>query len=166
MAGQSTGKAASPEHVRLEGVPARLFVESQNHQEGLLRELTLMDYGKRFHLSDVEPPARIASLVSDIHHQYADVRSATRRQALDALARGEDTVDLRVPVRSGMAGALQQWLQLIEDADTLCDEGVLLTLPASPEVRRLRRWYAEAIVACLAGADQDGQEPVAVYPAA
>lgn len=152
-----------PSRVRLEGVPAALFVESQDHQEDVLRELTLIDFGKRFDLGRSEPPRRVANLIGDIHHQYADVRASTRQQAVDALARGEHAVELVVPVRPGMAAALQEWLRLVEAADALCAEGALLTLPARPEVRELRRWYAHSIIACLDRPDPHEQEPVVAY---
>ena len=155
------GRGDAPDAVRLEGVPARLFVESQNHQHDLLRELALIDLGQRFDLVEQPPTRRVADLIAAIHHEYADVRSSTREQALDALGRGQDTVDLVVPVRAGMAAALRRWLQLVDDADVLCGEGALLTLAASPEVRRLRRWYVHTLVACLEG---DRGERVAVYP--
>ena len=140
----------SPRSVRLEGVPADLFLESQNHQHDLVRELTLIQIGSRYGATDAQLPHRIADLISDIHSEYAEVRTVTRRQALDAIARGEETATLVVPVKPGMADSLQRWLQLVEEADRLCDEGRFLTLAARPEVRALRRWYVDALLRGLA----------------
>ena len=139
-----------PLRVRLEGVPAKLFLESQNHQHDLIRELTLIDIGNRYGGTEAALPHRIANLISEILHKYAEVRSVTRQRALDAVARGESTATLVVPVKAGMGESLQRWLQLVEDADRLCEEGALLTLAARPEVRALRRWYVDAILRGLA----------------
>ncbi|HVL99497.1 MAG TPA: hypothetical protein VM324_09435 [Egibacteraceae bacterium] len=135
----------TPPEVRLEGVPAALFIESQNHQHDLLREFALMDIGNRWSLTERDLPQRVAELIGEILQDYAEVRMVTRRQALDALSRGDDTVTLRVPVKPGIVDALHRWLQLVETADAFCEQGVLLTLAAKPEVRRLRRWYVQAI---------------------
>lgn len=135
---------ASP-HVELDGVSAGLFIASQNHQHDLLRELTLMDVANRWSVTDTELPRRVADLMAEIFVDYADVRTATREQALAALARGQDSVTLRVPVKAGIVEALHRWLELVETADTLCAQGYLLTLPASAEIRELRRWYVQAI---------------------
>lgn len=141
--------ATEPSTVRLEGVPAAVFIASQDHQRDLVRELTLMDLDARTGPTDRASPRRIAELIAGILHDYDDVRSDTREQAVAALARGAHDLVLRVPVRPQLAEALQRWLRLVEEADRLCDEGALLTLAASPEVRALRRWYAETIVWCL-----------------
>jgi hypothetical protein len=140
----------SPRRVRLEGVPAELFLESQNHQHDLIRELTLIDIGSRYGGVGTRLPHRIVDLISDIHREYAEVRTVTRRQAMDAVTRGEETATLVVPVKPGMAESLQRWLELVEEADQLSEEGQFLTLAASPEVRALRRWYVDAILRGLA----------------
>lgn len=132
-------------NVELPGVPAKLFIESQNHQHDLLRELALMDIGNRWSLTERELPHRVARLIGEILTDYADVRTVTRTQALDALGRGEETVTLRVPAKAGIVDALHRWLDLVEQADAFCAQGLLLTLPAPDDVRALRRWYVEVI---------------------
>lgn len=135
--------------MHLENVPVRLFLESQDHQHDLVREFQLVDIGARYDLVSTPVPQELARLVSDILARYGDVRTATRTQALAALDRGDETTALEVPVQPGMADALRTWLRLLEDADRICDEGLLLVLGARPEVRELRRWYVSAIAAAL-----------------
>jgi hypothetical protein len=146
--------------VRLTGVPARLFVESQDQQHDLIRELALIDIRSRYHDDSGELPARIADLISDILNEYQDVRSVTREQAVEALAIGNETLTIAVPVRPGMVDALRRWLRLVEEADAVCEGGALLTLAARPEVRALRRWYVEAITGAVTAA-----APEVAYPA-
>lgn len=137
------------DRVVVEHVPARVFLESQDHQHDLIKELKLIDLGDRFDLTTVEQSHELAALIGDILTRYDGVRSATRRQAQDALARGEAEVDLEVPIADGMAAALRDWLELMNRADALCDKGELLLVPASPEVRALRLRYVEQILAVL-----------------
>lgn len=146
-AARSTG---SRREVRLDGVPVRLFLESQDHQHDLIKELKLVEIGERFDLTARQTSHELAVLIAGILDRYADVRTATRRQALAAMQRGEEQVTLAVPVRPGMAQALRDWLKLLEQADRFCEQGELLTLAARPPVRALRRWYVEQITAQLA----------------
>lgn len=133
-----------PAVVRLEGVPVRLFLESQDHQHDLVREFQLIQIGER-DLGMAEAPHELARLVSDILARYSEVRSTTRNQAVAALRRGDETTTLDVPVRPGMGPALQDWLRLLESADAICEQGQLLMLASRPEVRELRRWYVREI---------------------
>lgn len=136
-------------------VPAQLFVESQDHQHELVRELRLVEIGERFDLTTRNVSQRLGSLISEILEGWDDVRSTTRRQAISAIERGEDEVDLTIPVRPGLADALQRWLLLLDEADQFCEGGELLTMSASPEVRALRAWYVSEILEQLAGSAID-----------
>lgn len=138
--------------IRLEGVPVALFLESQDHQHDLIRELQLIEIGGRLDPATTEVSHRLARLITDILTRYGQVRSATRRQALAALDRGEGHVTLEVPAAPGMAEALAEWLRLLEEADEVCHMGELLVLASSPEVRALRRWYAEQLTSALLAA--------------
>lgn len=135
--------------VRLPDVPARVFLESQDHQQDLIRELQLADIGGSASNGVERVSQRLARLIAGVLSDYQTVRSATRDQALAALARGEHVVTLDVPVVPGMHDALHRWLQLLEEADDLCRRGELLLLAPSPEVRRLRRWYVEQLTSRL-----------------
>lgn len=132
----------NPAVVRLEDVPVRTFLESQDHQHDLIRELQLIELGDRFDTTTAEVSRRLAGVIADILVRYDGVRSATRDQMMAALDRGEVLASLDVPVYPGMASALKTWLELLEEADRLCQHGELLLVAASPEVRALRRWYA------------------------
>lgn len=145
------GGATNPEAVRLEGVPVRTFLESQDHQHDLIRELQLIRLGGRFDPETAEVSKRLAGLISDLLHRYDGVRHATRDQMLAALDRGEQTASLDVPVYPEMTEALKTWLELLEEADRLCQHGELLLLAASPDVRALRRWYAKELTARISG---------------
>lgn len=136
--------------VTVADVSVDLFLESQGHQGDLVRELRLLEMAERFDLAERGVSGRLSKLISDILVTWDDVRSTTRRQALEAHERGEAKVDLVVPVRPGLADALRSWLELLAEADQFCDIGnELLTVSARPDVREFRRWYAEAIISQL-----------------
>lgn len=139
--------------LRLEGVPVRLFLESQDHQHDLIRELQLVQIGDRFDPAAAEVSHRLVRLIGDILTRYASVRSATRLQAIAALDRGEEMVTMEVPIRPGMAEALRTWLRLLEEADELCRNGELLLVASRPEIRELRRWYVEELTARLSDSE-------------
>lgn len=144
------GDSAAGGEVRLPDVPVRVFLESQDHQHELIRELQLIGIGGSLDAGVVRVSRRLAHLISGVLSEYEAVRSATRDQALAALDRGDHVVTLRVPVFPGIGDALREWLRLLEEADELCRQGELLLLAPSPEVRRLRRWYVEQVTARLA----------------
>lgn len=135
--------------VVLPDVPARVFLESQDHQQDLIRELQLIAIGGAVDDGTERVSQRLARLISGVLNEYESVRTATRDQAVAALNRGEHVVTLRVPVFPGMADALRHWLRLLEEADDLCREGELLLLAPSREVRQLRRWYVEQLTSRL-----------------
>lgn len=143
------GGPTNPAVVRLEEVPVRTFLESQDHQHDLIRELQLIRIGERFDPATAEVSARLAGLIADLLHRYDGVRHATRDQMLAALDRGEETAPLDVPIYPEMIEALEMWIDLLEEADRLCQHGELLLLAATPEVRALRRWYAHEVAALI-----------------
>lgn len=132
-------------------VPAKLFVESQDHQHELIRELRLIEIGERFDLTTRNVSQRLGTLIAEILEGWDDVRSTTRRQAIAAIEREEGEVDLSIPVRPGLAEALQRWLHLLDEADRFCEGGELLTMAAPPNVRALRARYVSEIVSQLGG---------------
>lgn len=135
--------------MRLEGVPVRTFLESQDHQHDLVRELQLIQMGERFDTATAEVSHRLARLISDILSRYDGVRSVTRDQMMAALERGEAVAPLEVPIYPGIGEALRDWLALLEEADQICQHGELLLLATPPEIRSLRSWYVAEITAKL-----------------
>lgn len=140
-----TAAAGDEPVICLPNVPVRLFLESQDHQHDLIRELQLIEIGGGIDQATTEVSQRLAHLITEVLASYDAVRSSTREQARAALIRNEHVVTLRVPVHPGMAAALRRWLKLLEQADQLCRHGELLLVASSPEVRRLRRWYVEQL---------------------
>jgi hypothetical protein len=135
--------------VQLHDVSVRLFLESQDHQHDLIRELQLIGLSPSGDPQNPTRPLRLAAAIADVLATYSPVRSSTREQAMAARDRGDERTTLAVPVQDGMPEALRRWLQLLEEADQLCQHGELLLLATRPQVAAFRRWYVEQITAQL-----------------
>jgi hypothetical protein len=137
---------SAPQSLCLVGVPVETFLQAQQHTDDLVRELWLVsESGHQPELRDLERAA----------DAYARRTVAVRDASLDAVtgafARKEPTVDVRLSVPAGTAALTVQWTELLERLDELCRAGTLLTLPATAEIRRFRRWYADETVRQLRG---------------
>lgn len=130
-------------------MPVRLFLESQDHQHDLVRELRLVELSTEVRSADAEVCRRLAGLIAEIHTRWDEVRSSTRAQMLAALERGEERAPLDVPVLPGMAAALRRWLVTMAEADEFARRERLLTVPAPAQVAALRAWYVEAVTAAV-----------------
>lgn len=139
-----TGRGA----VRLHDVSVRLFLESQDHQHELIREMQLVGLSES-NDGRTDGPSRLAASIVGLLSTYQPVRDSTREQAVAARDRGQERMTLAVPVQEGMADALRHWLLLLEEADRLCRDGQLLVLATRPEIADFRRWYVEQITAQL-----------------
>lgn len=134
--------------VRLHDVSVRLFLESQDHQHELIREMQLVGLSES-NDGRTDGASRLAAAIVGVLSTYQPVRNSTREQAVAARDRGEETTTLVVPVQEGMADALRHWLQLLEEADRLCRDDQLLVLATRPEIAAFRRWYVEQITGQL-----------------
>ena len=79
--------------------------------------------------------------------RYNAVRNARFSKLRDL--RGAATVDLETKAPASAAGAALAYLALLERADELCRAGLLLTPEPPAEVKDLRRWFVEEMVAQL-----------------
>jgi anti-sigma regulatory factor (Ser/Thr protein kinase) len=134
--------------VRFPDVPVEEYLALQAHNDALFRELELISIeleggaGGR-----VAPP--LAELVGQLYWRFRGQRDSYRDVVAAAQARGEPTVDLETKAPPSAAGAALGYLELLERADELCRAGVLLTPEPPAEVKDLRRWFVEEMVAQL-----------------
>jgi anti-sigma regulatory factor (Ser/Thr protein kinase) len=146
---------AAPDHsmlrsVRYVGVPVNLSVASGNNVDDLVREFQLLALDRE------EVRGVPASLIGDVERHLARSaggRNASRVAAAAAMTEGRSRYDLDLRVGAGAADQLQRLNALLDEVADRCREGVLLTLPPSPEVTAFRRWCAEELRAQLEGAD-------------
>jgi anti-sigma regulatory factor (Ser/Thr protein kinase) len=134
--------------VRFRDVPVEGYLALQAHNDALFRELELISIElETGGAARIAPP--VAELVDQLYWRFRNQRDSYRDVVASALARGEPTVDLETKVPASAAGAALGYLELLERADELCRAGVLLTSEPPAEVKALRRWFVEQMVAQL-----------------
>ena len=134
--------------VRFPAVPVEGYLALQAHNDALFRELELISIElETAGPTRVVPP--LAELVGQLDSRFRGQRDSYRDVVAAALARGEPTVDLETKVPASAATAALGYLELLERADELCRAGVLLTPEPPAEVKDLRRWFVEEMVAQL-----------------
>ena len=137
--------------IRLDAVPVALVLRSQDHLDELVRELQIIAIGVATATTDEPSPGRLASLVSEALERLDTMRAMTREQVRAAAEAGSETVALEITIPEGAAADIHQLVDLLDEADRLCEEGALLTLASPPEVRAFRREMAEQLVRQLTG---------------
>jgi len=134
--------------VRFPAVPVDGYLALQAHNDALFRELELISIEL-----ETGPAGRVASpvaeLVDQLYWRFRGQRDSYRDVVAAAQARGQRTVDLETTASPSAAAAALGYLELLERADELCRRGVLLTSEPSAEVKALRRWFVEEMVAQL-----------------
>ncbi len=136
--------------VRLTGLPVRLYLQSRERHDELMREFSLLA------LSDeprrAELPARFLELIEVLGVQYGGASPRPDAVLEQALEQGLDTIDLTYTVPASVVDAteeLEHWLAL---ADEFCAAERLLTLPRGPQLRQLAEWYFGEFRRQVAGA--------------
>ena len=129
-------------------MPVDGYLALQAHNDALFRELELVSIElETAGPTRVVPP--LAELVGQLYSRFRGQRDSYRDVVAAAQARGDATVELETKVPPAAAGAALDYLELLERADELCRDGVLLTPEPPAEVKTLRRWFVEEMVAQL-----------------
>ena len=144
----SPGGGQGTRTVRFPAVPVDGYLALQAHNDALFRELELISIELETGAPGrVAPP--VAELVDQLYWRFRGPRDSYRDAVAAAQARGQRTVDLETTASPSAAAAALGYLELLERADELCRSGVLLTPEPSAEVKALRRWFVEEMVAQL-----------------
>lgn len=128
--------------VRLGPVPTELLLAAKAHMDNVARELALMGDGR-------DVPADIAELIRSAMLDFAEARSAIKRQAAVAAAAGEANTHLELRLPTAAAAAAERYLAALDEADRWARSAHLLTLAPPAAHRLLRDWYVGAIVDTL-----------------
>ena len=146
--GSGTSHLAQAElhDVWLRRYPLRLGARASEHYESVYRELALLAS------SDQGPPVpgTLLELLEEMDRRSAR-NNASEQVRDEALARGEDSLDIELHVPADVVEVGQRVEQLLEEADAFCRDGTLLTLEPSADVVAFRRWYIGELVRQVAG---------------
>ena len=123
--------------VHLVQMPLELLARAQEHGEGLTREFALIATS----MSSDSVPARLQQLSDQLQGQYSMFTDETQRKIDEAIAQGDEVMDVTYSLPSSVADACMVLNDLLEEADEFCRNGDLLTLETPAEYTRLRRWF-------------------------
>lgn len=160
----SNAAGSGPEHgagedfveVRLVGLPIDEYRSSQQHHDGLFRELAIIA------LNDTDSeflPRRLLELIEELRTRYSGLTAAQRGELEEAMERGETSIDLRYEVPVSVGDACRGFAALLEEADEFCRQGDLLTLAPPPQAVHFRRWYLGEFIRQV-----EGREPTPWRP--
>lgn len=134
--------------VQILGLPLAAYQAARAQNDSLIREFRwLLERGE-----SADVPARLLALAGDLARRLAGATDDLRTQVNAAIARGDERVDLEVRVPRADWEALLRFSRQLDEADEFCAGGDLLTLAASPGVRRFRNWYTNEVMAQVNGA--------------
>ncbi|MGH2685139.1 MAG: hypothetical protein ACRDJP_06715 [Actinomycetota bacterium] len=137
--------------IHLLGVPVRVHRRSAEHTDELQREFALL---RASAAAGSDVPTRLLALIDELTSRYEGFTAGTRRELLDAMERGVESVDLVYRIPSHVRGATIHLGDLLDEADRFCIEGDLLTLAAPTDVLAYRRWFLREFVRQI-----DGEAP-------
>lgn len=129
--------------VRLAGCPVDLSLRQDQHLDDLVRELTLMSADHHNNPASAELAKRLEAILRAPAH----ARLAGRRQARLARSRGERLVDVEMAMPREFSADVRQLHEAVTEADVHCEEQRLLTLTSPSDLRELRLWMTEEIIA-------------------
>lgn len=129
--------------VRLVGCPVDLSLRQDQHLDDLVRELTLMSADQNNNPASAELAKRLEAILRAPAH----ARLAGRRQARLARSRGERLVDVEMAMPREFSADVRQLHEAVTEADVHCEEQRLLTLTSPSDLRELRLWMTEEIIA-------------------
>jgi hypothetical protein len=132
------------------GAPVELMQGARLHLEAINREFQLIEFGDE---ADT-PPARLLGLLGRLRASYDQLGFLdNRRYVTDALDRDDDYVDFDLPVPRQAGAAARRLSALMDETDTWCEQGELLTLASPPDQRAMRHWLFGEIERQVAGGE-------------
>lgn len=154
-----TTPAALGRQVVLLGLPPTLWLATAQHQDALLRELSLVRGGRGQAVDDLATADRARVAVrTALDHALAQARAEGRASnplPTSHPSRLDDVpelLDLHVDVLGDDPAADFAILQdVLDEAERLAAAGLLLVRPGLPETIALRDWAAESVIAQLTG---------------
>jgi hypothetical protein len=133
------GNGAAVRPVRLEHLSVSHLVATRRHLDDLLQEFRLIGSGMETGILDVEVPRRLVALAEALNQRYESERLINRQMVDAAIERGDETVTLELLVPVDAAGLIEEYRDLLEQADEYCRRGALLTLELPREMAEFRR---------------------------
>lgn len=137
--------------VSLVDFPVAQYVQMQEHNDAVLRELSLIATSS----DESAAPRELIALAHEVFARYGDAAGPFRDDVAEAVERGEDVTTLRLSIPYSTLRWTEDFLLLFEEADEYCASGDLLAAEAPPEVVMFRRWVVGELIRQI----RDGATP-------
>ena len=134
--------------VRYLRAPVDLFIELQEVLDGLQREVQISSLDGGHTVGD-----EVVDGIVVQREKLADVRVVLYEQAVDARAAGLAVADLEAEYPDDSVERVLAVTAAMRDAEAAAEDGRLLSLPVSEELRRFQAWVFDQVEVQLRGGD-------------
>jgi hypothetical protein len=135
--------------VRFLDVPVPLVFRSNQHQQELIREFTLIQLSDDGAKQDV--PLRLLEVVERDSREFSELSVHLWEELAEAMERGDPLVDMEIEIPSSARAAALEMLATLTEADEFCRRGDLLTLATPPDLVAFREWFLGEVVRQIDG---------------
>jgi hypothetical protein len=135
--------------VHLLAMPVRVLIASRERHDELMREFALLALGGPSGRPDI--PQRLLELIEILGVRYGHAAARPDELVDEAIARGEDTIDLSYTVPAHVVDAADRLDELMREADEFCASEQLLTLARSDVMVDFATWYLDEFRRQVAG---------------
>ena len=153
-AGGAALEAAAEVVVEVPDVRVAAQQATKAHLDDLVRDLALVQRAARERPGAADPHGlvELADRLLALCHRLAGFRAQLRQQTVEAAARAEETVTLRLRVPRDIGPDLEAYERALDEADAHCAAGRLLVDPAPAALAAFRRWKLGLVRTRLADA--------------
>lgn len=137
--------------IRLIDYPVMLGRRHQQHSEGLVRELSLLLISKSISGHQAHAPQRLLDLVDMLAGRHSAELDAAQQQRDRAYAQGWTSMVLTYSVVPHAREIISSYADIMDEVDTFCRSGDMLTLSTPPDLLALRRWIVSEFLRQLDG---------------
>lgn len=146
-ASAESAPAGTARRIALLGMPVRLWFAAREHHDASLRELSYYLAERPDPTIDISRMDRARAVIARALRAESE-RQGTRGEPASG---AEDVVDLVLEVEAGDGSAFAATMEILDRADALAAEGLLLAAPSPEAVAAVRNWVCGQVVSQLAG---------------
>lgn len=133
-------------HVRIEDIPTALLNGAKSHLDDLVRDCALLNEAAAAQERADDDLLDLATRLSRLATDLVGFRNQVRRQAVEAVQRGAQTLTLELDLPVSLRARLVDYQEALDEAEEHNLAGRLL-LPAAPaEQAEFRRWKLDRIL--------------------
>ena len=135
--------------VQVLGVPTGLYFQTRQQHDDLVREFAVM--GLAHGEQDLSQPAGLRQLIGELGVTFTRAESRSNEDVEAAARAGATAMDLRYLVPATVVEGADHLESMMARADDFCRQGLMLTMPRSPQMLAFSRWWLDEFRRQIAG---------------